>query len=296
MTRIDLLTNPMTTAEDLIVGGASGAPTALPVGTDDDVLTVVSGAVTWQAPGAVGGLPTWISDNYQPDAYPVSPDTVDDEFEGGGALDGKWTVANSAGGADDPNQTDVAGILHTGLIELGTDNVASLVKVTQTAPAGTAVARYRAKVSLGLSGQLGGEDGEFGAIMVSLIDITNGIAVGSGIGFNNDTTTAVMRPYAQQDAAGAIGNMSTAEYTHWKTMPPGGWYYVELRKTTTAAYTSANTYEAWISTNGIAWVMHSTCSQAFTATPVLGFTYRRPKSQTGTPKIEAYADFFRKVL
>jgi hypothetical protein len=55
MTRIDLLTNPMTTAEDLIVGGASGAPTRLAAGSNDEVLTVVAGAVAWAAAGAGSG-------------------------------------------------------------------------------------------------------------------------------------------------------------------------------------------------------------------------------------------------
>ena len=40
-------TNPMTTAGDLIVGGVSGAPSRLAIGTDGQVLTVTSGAVAW---------------------------------------------------------------------------------------------------------------------------------------------------------------------------------------------------------------------------------------------------------
>lgn len=49
------MANPMTTAGDLIVGGASGAPTRLPKGTDGQVLTMVSGAEAWAPPGS-GGL------------------------------------------------------------------------------------------------------------------------------------------------------------------------------------------------------------------------------------------------
>jgi hypothetical protein len=46
--------NPMTTADDLIVGGAAGAPTRLAVGPDGEVLTVSNvGAVGWAAPGGV---------------------------------------------------------------------------------------------------------------------------------------------------------------------------------------------------------------------------------------------------
>jgi hypothetical protein len=55
MTRIDLLSNPMTTAEDVIVGGASGVPERLAVGSNGDVLTVTAGAVGWSA-AAGGGI------------------------------------------------------------------------------------------------------------------------------------------------------------------------------------------------------------------------------------------------
>jgi hypothetical protein len=51
-----VLTNPMTTAEDIIVGGASGAPARLGVGSNGDVLTVSGGSVGWAAPSGGGGL------------------------------------------------------------------------------------------------------------------------------------------------------------------------------------------------------------------------------------------------
>lgn len=43
------LTNPMTTAADLIYGGVGGAPTRLPVGSNGQCLIVSGGAVTWGA-------------------------------------------------------------------------------------------------------------------------------------------------------------------------------------------------------------------------------------------------------
>lgn len=43
------MTNPMTTAGDLIVGGSVGTPLRLAIGTDGQVLKVVSGAVAWAA-------------------------------------------------------------------------------------------------------------------------------------------------------------------------------------------------------------------------------------------------------
>lgn len=46
------MTNPMTTAGDLIRGGTSGAPTRLGIGTTGQVLTVSSGLPAWVTPSA----------------------------------------------------------------------------------------------------------------------------------------------------------------------------------------------------------------------------------------------------
>lgn len=49
------MANPMTTAGDLIVGGVSGAPERLAVGSDGQILKVVSGAPAFVDPGAGDG-------------------------------------------------------------------------------------------------------------------------------------------------------------------------------------------------------------------------------------------------
>lgn len=46
------LTNPMTTAGDLIVGGTGGTPTRLGVGTDGEVLKLVAGVPSWETDSA----------------------------------------------------------------------------------------------------------------------------------------------------------------------------------------------------------------------------------------------------
>ncbi len=51
-------TNPMTTAEDLIKGGASGAPTRLAVGLNGECLTISGGVVGWGACGTSSPLTT----------------------------------------------------------------------------------------------------------------------------------------------------------------------------------------------------------------------------------------------
>lgn len=51
------MANPMTTAGDMIVGGAAGVPARLPVGATGKVLGVASGAPAWvDPPAAAGGL------------------------------------------------------------------------------------------------------------------------------------------------------------------------------------------------------------------------------------------------
>lgn len=48
------MTNPMTAVGDMIVGGTAGAPTALPVGSNGEVLTLVSGSPSWETAAAFG--------------------------------------------------------------------------------------------------------------------------------------------------------------------------------------------------------------------------------------------------
>lgn len=59
MADVPLMNNPMTTAEDIIVGGASGAPGRLAKGSNGNVLTVTAGAVGWAAP-AGGSTAAWV--------------------------------------------------------------------------------------------------------------------------------------------------------------------------------------------------------------------------------------------
>jgi hypothetical protein len=49
------MTNPMTTAGDIIVGGSGGTPQRLGIGSNGQVLTVVSGAPSWATPSGGGG-------------------------------------------------------------------------------------------------------------------------------------------------------------------------------------------------------------------------------------------------
>lgn len=71
--------SPMTTAGDLIKGGASGTGTRLAIGSNGDVLTVVAGAPAW-APSS-GGTPVFftaaLTSSYSPTAgSPILYDTI----------------------------------------------------------------------------------------------------------------------------------------------------------------------------------------------------------------------------
>lgn len=54
------MTNPMTTAGDLIVGGVSGAPGRLAKGSDTQILQMVAGAVAWGAAPSSAPKEFWI--------------------------------------------------------------------------------------------------------------------------------------------------------------------------------------------------------------------------------------------
>ena len=53
------MTNPMTTAGDIIYGGASGLPTRLPIGTNGYTLQVVAGLPAWQPAAGGSGQPLY---------------------------------------------------------------------------------------------------------------------------------------------------------------------------------------------------------------------------------------------
>lgn len=74
--------NPMTTAGDIIYGGASGTPTRLAAGTDGYVLTLASGVPSWAAASGGGGGT----------AVPQGIHYVD------GSQNGYWSTSVSGGG------------------------------------------------------------------------------------------------------------------------------------------------------------------------------------------------------
>lgn len=77
------MSNPMTTAGDIIIGDTGGTPLRLPKGSSGQVLTIDPSTV----------LPVWATVKAYGapfDVPPASPSSYDDEFTAG-TLDGKWT-------------------------------------------------------------------------------------------------------------------------------------------------------------------------------------------------------------
>jgi len=274
-------------------------------GTDVDIETAAAGAPA-DAKYIVGAANGTLSaevvnqplyDNFNPDAYPASPNALDDEFEGSGSLDGKWTAVNNPAGGDAMNQTDYPGYLHVGLTELGTDNWASLVQLYQTAPTGTSTMTFTAKVCMAnVSDTINLTDAaEFAHVGIGLINSTNSQSIEATIEFNDNLATDVDKfPLTASASNDGVNGFTTTIL--FPSVTPSQWVYIRLRKTTASAYTSANTYEMDFSLNGMIWHNYASGSKTFTtACARVGLIFRRPKSATGTPKVEVLVDWFRRT-
>jgi hypothetical protein len=120
------LTNPMSTAGDLIVAGSAGTPTRLPAGTTGYVLTVVGGVPAYAAPtgGGGGGAPSGSA---------------------GGDLGGTYpnpTALKTAGVAFAPSattDTTNAGNISSGVLPVARVPLATLAAAGAVKPDGTTV-------------------------------------------------------------------------------------------------------------------------------------------------------------
>lgn len=258
--------------------------------TDDTLVLAPDGVGGVEFRAETGASLPWITDNVQPDAYPGSPTAFDDEFADG-SIDAKWTITN------DPGLDEIAfpGFL-TGLFsELGTDNFDNLVRIHQTPPTGTALMQFAAKVCITATGSAA-EFGEFATVGVYLGNSTNDELVAASVQLSNDTAgTTLLRLRGEQYTAGTSAAFTTDQV---QVMGSAGQYiYLMLYKQGSAAYTSANTYVAWVSMNGLLWQEVGTMSKTFTtACDEVGIYWRRPKSQTGSPSMRSNVDWFRKLF
>lgn len=232
----------------------------------------------------------YLRENYDPDQYPSSADAMDDEFEGGGSLDAKWTLVNDPG----INQTSFAGHAYASLTEnTGTDNLAARVQMYQTPPTGTQTLAWVAKVALVINADaFQTEKGEFASVMLYLMNNTNSEYVSVKINISNIFESAGTLGFAATEKTGDAAFASN--FT--PVLDLSAFYYLKLVKSTSNAYTSANTYTGYMSKNGIIWHQIGTDSITFTtACDRVGLMFRRPKSQNGSPTAEVVVDFFRRT-
>jgi len=269
-------------------GGEAGVATFL--GLSDTPSSYSSGLVWVNEAGNA----LVFSGNYNPDVFPETPDSLDDEFEDGGSIDAKWTIVNNPSGDDALRQDLYEGYLHVGLLELGTDNFDNLIRLYQTPPAGNQTMSFIAKVALSAEG-LGGNAAEWACVGIYLGNSANDELVGAIIEFNDAAGTKFPLG-AQGSVDNGSGGLSAMSAIQKVLIDATKFVYLKLEKSTANAYTSSNTYRAYFSFNGIIWQEVGNQTKTFTNNcDEVGIYFRRPKSQTGTPKCYALVDFFRRT-
>jgi len=277
---------------------------------DVDAALTLRKALLYGGSGSGGGAPTdatyivgsadgtlsaevvkqYLADNEDPDAYPGSPDAMDDEFEGGGSIDGKWAVTNDPAGTG-VSQSRIDGFLHF-VVPEGSDNGTfdNSVRVAQTAPIGTATMEFVAKVAVTMSAD-GQYHAEWGGVELYLGNSTDDEWVGVGVQLNDNAPTFPLNIYASEETFTGVSGGKTVG-----GIPPGSFVYLKLAKTTANAYTSANTYAMYMSSTGIVWQWLGSISKAFTSLcDEVGFISRKPRPGSGDPTVDVVVDFFRKT-
>lgn len=258
----------------LIAGGASSG--AAPIGAYY-VVGEASGPLTNEI------VKDYMQDNYDPIAYPGTPDALDDEFEGGGAIDGKWTLANDPGFT----QTSFAGNLYIPIAASGAAPTQSNIpKLSQAPPSGSVTWEFRIKASMAYTTH-GTNPGFAPQVGLYIRNSTNNQVLDIVIQGNNAVGTQRITT-DQESGTGFTGAGGTAS-----VITPGLPVILRMRKTTANAYTSANTYVTDYSFDGITWIRILSISKTFTTNPdEIGIMAMRP---TAAVAGEAAVDFFRRV-
>ena len=235
--------------------------------------------------GGAGDNPAWLDDTLLAEEYPTSPNSMDDEFEAGGVLDAKWTAVNNPSGGNAFDQTTYAGFLQVGLQENASNPI-----FYQAAPAGAAIAMYEAKVSVVME-NFGANIGEWGSVYRALVDSVSGDMRAVGVEINDSTAVAPIHVLTFSAIGSSISGVRL-------DCTPGEWIYLRLWKSTANAYTASNTYRFAMSHNGIIWHQIAANNTFTFANDVdrVGFFYRSPKNQSGSPLVRVIVDYFRRTI
>jgi hypothetical protein len=263
-------------------------------GAPDDAQYIVGSA---DATLSAERVKSQLYNNYDLDDTPVSPDAMDDEFDDE-SINVKWTKVNDPSAPDALSESEYKGFVSVGLLEY-TDVTAAFntfIRLFQAPPAGNPVQTYIAKVAPGADGLAGTLDrGEWVEVGIYFGDPTGNDAVTIGTQLNDaagDNTINRAQMWTWKT------NATTAPtYDNYQIIPPTMMVWVKLEKATADAWTSANTYNGYMSLNGILWYHIGQAVFTFSNAPVeVGLYFRRPKSQGGSPKGYGIADCFRKIV
>ena len=247
--------------------------------------------VTGAANGTLSAevVKAYMKDNFDPDATPTAPNAMDDEFTAS-TLDVKWTIANDPAAPNAVSCSAYPGFMWVGLPE-GTDTYDASVRVYQTPPSAEVAQAYVIKATNCATGVTAAY-GEWSEVGIYFGNSTDDEGVWSVFQVNNGT----LNETGGVQANGTHGTIMAGAY-NLRGWAPGQWTYLKVEKTTTAAWTSANTYNCYASSNGIIWWQIGTISKTFTHdVNEIGIYLRLPKSQTGTAVVYPLIDFFRRVL
>ncbi len=237
--------------------------------------------------------------NYDIDDTPASPNALDDEFDDS-SLDVKWTIVNNPA-TRNWDETTFVGYLSSVIPETAVADVFdNYHRLYQATPAGDYAITIIAKVSLAFTG-LATDDGEWGDVNIYFGNSTDDEWIGSAIQTNNVTTPAphgtanvLWATGSEGGVSGVVGSMGTIDN---QNVDLTSWVYLKLEKSTADAWTSANTYNAYYSKNGIVWHQVGTDSKTFShAVDEIGILCRAPKAQTGDPIAYPAIDFFRRTV
>jgi hypothetical protein len=280
------------------LGGSAASPTVTGITETDGPTALAIGDITAgqflkRSGNTIVGstMPNYIGINYDPDSYPGSPDAMDDEFDDGDVDDGGggslWAIANEPAAF---NETTIPGYLYAYFEDTGSaTNIANLIRLYQPPP--DASIEWSFKIKCAVTGDFSNS-----SLYVSVgLYIADTIAatptcVGCCVNASNASTSGRTHLGGVKDnGSGALTPMSSMITRY---MDESDFYYLNIRKFGTAAYTSSNRYDFWFSKNGIIWQYMGGETKTFANNcNELGIFIRKGDSYHGW----ALVDYFRRL-
>lgn len=287
------LSNPMTTQDDIIVGGTSGTPARLAKGSDGQVLTVdpTTHHLVWATPSSGFSDPTTtkgdlIVHGTSTTRLAVGSDTQVLTADSSQTLGVKWAAASSGGSWNDrvvtrQDTANAADDEFNGTETTGTPSGWTLVDSGSHTPTFT-----MSKSLLSMLHPGSDASNALHALVKAPASIPTGTIIETafrlytqdnycmaGLVFGDGTTyNAGKQVYAF--VFGSAATVSIRPYTGYNTQIAvndlgylsagpgmGAWCYLRLK------YTAANSWRAYISPDGVSWIPTTAADVSYTMTP-----------------------------